>query len=253
MSNRRGFTLIELLVVIAIIALLMSILIPALSKAKDQAKAVICLSNMHQFAIIWKLYTDDHNGSFPEGLSDWVEELPPYIVNLKLLLCPSAKKTILPIESGVGQVGGKLNAWYHGGEDLKGSYGVSHWLSTNTDGNRDGGRLWSKVSPKKTGRIPIMVDCATTGFTPQVEDEPPEYDGDIYDSRGTDRDEIISCVLNRHNFHVNVTFMDWSARPVRLKRLWRLEWHQTWTKDLAAAGITIDWDDPEHWMYGLPE
>ena len=66
MKKRRGFTLIELLVVIAIIALLMSILMPALSKAKKQAMGAMCQSNQHQFGLLWKFYCDDHRGFFPE-------------------------------------------------------------------------------------------------------------------------------------------------------------------------------------------
>ena len=59
-TARRGFTMIELLTVTAIIALLMSLLLPSLSAARDAARRVACLSNTRQLATAWTLYAHDH-------------------------------------------------------------------------------------------------------------------------------------------------------------------------------------------------
>ena len=60
--NRRGFTLVELLVVIGIIALLVSILLPALNKAREDAKRVRCLSNQRQLVMAWQMYYTENKG-----------------------------------------------------------------------------------------------------------------------------------------------------------------------------------------------
>jgi prepilin-type processing-associated H-X9-DG protein/prepilin-type N-terminal cleavage/methylation domain-containing protein len=72
--RRRAFTLVELLVVIGIIALLIALLLPALSVARENAKTVKCLSNLRQLALAAHLYCDRHRGSYP--ISQYTD-LPP--------------------------------------------------------------------------------------------------------------------------------------------------------------------------------
>src|SRR5688572_20499508 len=68
-SSKKAFTLIELLVVIAIIAILASMLLPALAKAKAKGQGIMCMNNTKQLSLAWRLYVDDQNGRIPPAFS----------------------------------------------------------------------------------------------------------------------------------------------------------------------------------------
>jgi prepilin-type N-terminal cleavage/methylation domain-containing protein/prepilin-type processing-associated H-X9-DG protein len=67
-ANGAGFTILELLVVISIIAILASIVLPALNRAKGKGYQVVCLNNQRQLALAWNLYPDDHEDYLPYNL-----------------------------------------------------------------------------------------------------------------------------------------------------------------------------------------
>ena len=85
--HSKGFTLIELLVVIAIIALLVSILLPSLSRAKELARGTVCLSNMRSTGLAIQMYATENEEHYPPSScalhenpaeSWWINALQPY-------------------------------------------------------------------------------------------------------------------------------------------------------------------------------
>jgi prepilin-type N-terminal cleavage/methylation domain-containing protein/prepilin-type processing-associated H-X9-DG protein len=117
MKRKPGFTLIELLVVIAVIAVLMGILMPALGRAREQAKQTVCTAHCNALAMCFRLYAEDYDGRLPstpnQGLWDNAWEQPvilkeydylkddnaywgiaykPYAKSKDIFHCPSQKR-----------------------------------------------------------------------------------------------------------------------------------------------------------------
>ncbi len=175
MKSRRAFTLIELLVVIAVIAILMAILTPALNKAREQAKKIVCSGHMRGLGVAIRMYLDDYDGkthnSPNQGLWDnafeggsvvikygpndgnayWGIAYHPYAPNKKVFRCPSSRRVDDWPEWGWGVKYQKYFRYC--------CYGLNVYVaSRDTDG--DGATNWVNVDRefKKHDEVIVFQD-----------------------------------------------------------------------------------------------
>ncbi len=285
MNRRSGFTLIELMVVVAIIALLMSILMPALGRAKKSAESVTCQGRLKHWGLIFKLYTDDYDGYFWEGrgfrqwpqnkdkgheqFGWWMNALRPYYKDSwDLLLCPTATK-VAESKQDFGTFKAYfddlVNRYRRPNEDAMktfyGSYGENSWISYmlfDQNSDRKVEYFWKGIhSVTNANNIPVFGDSSWYDGWPFPTDEPPLRPDDwvIDKGSGSNRDEMRHFCINRHNGFVNLLFMDMTVRKIGLKELWTLKWHRQFdTKYEWTTSYALDYTPPwPQWMKRFKE
>jgi prepilin-type N-terminal cleavage/methylation domain-containing protein len=261
MGGRRGFTLIELLVVIAIIALLMSILMPALAKVREQARTVGCMANLRQWGVTCTMYAESNSGKLWSGIGDnawwWLFQLPEELrcwKENKTWFCPTATKPITDQYGVTVTTLNIFNAWgiykdpylgYEAGHvGVAGSYGFNTWLLSKplkTDGERKS--YWGTLpGVKNPNNVPLFVDALRFDLWP-VETTPPAQD----EFAAWQDQDMARCCINRHSGSVGCVFADATVRRVGLKELYTLKWSKVyntsgpWTR---AGGVRDDdWPD----------
>jgi len=235
-SNWAGFTLIELLVVIAIIALLMAILMPALNKAKKQAQAAGCLSNLRQIGLAANLYAQDNDLFIPRGSTGssaiWFMDFLPYLGqknnkgdyrNVKIYRCKSFPRTgegLYNIPNSRQTVCYVINDWT---------------FSSRTDDTGTGVGRPTKLSVfKRPARTVYLADNEDGSWRPIIENENSQ--------------EIIRCDIfirthlpDSDSHHINDGRRVARARHAEGCNALFLDWHSEYVK---AEEMTIDmWRD----------
>ncbi|MHC4265939.1 MAG: type II secretion system protein [Planctomycetota bacterium] len=273
MSKRKGFTLIELLVVIAIIALLMSILMPALRNVRDQAKNSMCMQQLRAWGVLFNMYSQDNDGGMMDWAKyawaggrenkegdtliehAWVRMMYNYAKSFDIYLCPAATelwsygmdpydpKAAWDFQWIIDQEFSFFDYyWYYrvGADENPiysyGSYGKNIFVSTNAE------PTW-QMSPGDTSWYWKNVRVKGTPRIPLFGDcshmggLPTIYDlpdeTRLHHVWG-DNGEINRWNLDRHKLSVNLLFLDWSVRKVGLRQLWSLKW--TRQKNESGAG-----------------
>jgi prepilin-type N-terminal cleavage/methylation domain-containing protein/prepilin-type processing-associated H-X9-DG protein len=249
----RGFTLTELLTVVGLITLLVSLLLPVVSKVRAAASNTNCLSNLRQMGVAWTAYCVDSQGRLPHymwnptvGNASWYGYWPGIIVKNgvsdELMLCPAAREETSN-QSGYGNVAfawsGKSVPRTGSGARLNettwrvSSYGYNGYLHFNLFNGkataRASGTTLSQIN--NVANVPAFFDCAYADASPVngvegvAEKIPPNLQGD---GLASDSPEQWRFLLARHGRGINVCMADGSARWVRLEETYQLTWNASW-------------------------
>ena len=247
-ANRPdGFTLIELLVVIAIIAVLASMLLPALARAKNKAQQVKCASNLKQMNLAHFMYVGDFGRSVPydQGSSLWMAKLMDYQAKVHFVrYCPSAPEPFHrinrnPLNPDYG-CADETWLWRTNATDgYQGSYAYNGWLYYDLDWDQN------KVFAKDTtidfpSHTPFLGDAMWVDAWPEETEAPARnlYLGDG-PAGGMSR-----YTVGRHGStnprtaprrllpgqplpgSINIACCDGHVELVRLEKIWGLYWHK---------------------------
>lgn len=178
MREKRAFTRVDVLVVVVIIALLLSILMPSLSRVRKQGKAVECQARLGQWGVIFSMYMDDNEDCFPCW---WWHEMRAYYTDPQMRCCPTATKVWRTLDCtwGPGFHDRVFSAWgiftsacmpegfYEDGD--YGSYGMNEWVTNYWHWPTPAGHAndeecnyyWSQVSFVRDGNN-ISKNCLSS-------------------------------------------------------------------------------------------